>query len=100
MSAFKSVEDLSGVKGVINNIRIVSKVKPTEIKQKIVSAFERSATVDAEKIQVETSGNKVILRGTVRSWVEKNDAENAAFMAPGVTEVENKLMIDYSVMAF
>ena len=99
-AAYKAVEDLLGVKGVINNLKLVSKIKPADIKLKITSALERSATLDAERISVETIGNKVILKGSVRSWAEKKDAEHAAFAAPGVTEVTNELLISSEVPVY
>lgn len=99
-AARNAVENLLGVKGVFNNIRVSSKIKPIDIKQKIKTAFERSASLDAEKIDIETKGSKVILKGAVRSWVEKTDAENAAFSAPGVTEVENRLSIGTEVPVY
>jgi osmotically-inducible protein OsmY len=99
-ASYKAVEDLLGVKGVINNLKLVSKIKPADIKLKITTALERSATLDAERISVETIGNKVILKGSVRSWAEKKDAEHAAFAAPGVTEVTNELLISSEVPVY
>lgn len=90
-----AVEHLTGVKGIVNNLRVVPKLTSTEIKQKINAAFHRNATIDAGKINVETVGNKVILTGKVRSWMEKNEAENTAWLAPGVERVENKIEIEY-----
>ena len=99
-AARNSVENLFGVKGILNNISISTKTKPTEIKQKITSALQRNATLDAEKIRVETSGSKVTLTGTVRSWAEKIDAEDAACAAPGVTTVDNRLEIESEIFAY
>jgi len=61
---------------------------------------KRSATIDAEKIAVETDGGKVILRGKVRSIAEREDAENAAWAAPGVTRVQNDLVVEEEEFAF
>lgn len=100
IAARHSVENLYGVKGIINNISLSPKIKPTEIKQKISSALLRNASIDAEKIEVESIGNTVILTGTVRSWAEKKDAEDAACAAPGVITVDNRLEIESEVLAF
>jgi osmotically-inducible protein OsmY len=99
-AAKTAVENLSGIVGITNNIKIVSTVKTTDVKNKIVSAFHRSATVDSEKINVMVDGSKVVLSGKVRSFAEKRDAANAAWDAPGVDKVENKLEIDTEVYAY
>lgn len=93
-AAEEVIEDLLGIKGVINNIMIATHVQPNEVKNKIEAAFDRSATIDASKIEVQTEGPKVILKGKVRSWAEKKDAEKAAYAAPGVTEVKNELLVE------
>ncbi|MCE2711164.1 MAG: BON domain-containing protein [Cryomorphaceae bacterium] len=96
----KAVENLQGVVGISNNIRIAPKLKSADIKNKIFSAFHRSATLDSDSINITTDGSKVVLSGKVRSFVEKKDAEKAAYLAPGVTEVENKLVIDTEVYSY
>jgi osmotically-inducible protein OsmY len=82
-----------GVKGVTNAIVVTPKVSPTDVRTKIEEALKRSALVDASRITVEAEGSKVILSGTVRSWAEREEAEMAAWAAPGVTQVENRIKI-------
>jgi osmotically-inducible protein OsmY len=92
-AAEKAVRYIPGVKGVINLITIKPKVEPKEIKEKIEEALKRMATVDAENIQVEVQGSEIVLRGTVRSWAERHEAEKAAWSAPGVTSVKNYITV-------
>ena len=100
-AAERAVRYLTGVKGVSNLIAVRSTTTPSpaEVKQKIRQALERNASYDADHITVDVTGNKVVLRGTVRSYAEMRDAERAARNAPGVTDVENKLTIDPAVYA-
>jgi osmotically-inducible protein OsmY len=98
-AAERSVRYLTGVRGVSNLMTLRARPVPADIKQKIKDALQRGAEFDAEHITVEMDGSKVILRGTVRSFAEMQDAERAARNAPGVTEVENRLTVEPSVYA-
>jgi osmotically-inducible protein OsmY len=93
--AERAVRWIKGVNGVSNLIRLKPRAtpSPTEIKHKIEEAFRRSALVDANRVTVEASGGEVMLRGTVRSWAERQEAERAAWAAPGVIRVDNRVTV-------
>jgi len=91
--AESAVKRIRGVKGVTNSITLKPKVAPYEVRRKIEDAFRRSAEIDASRVTVEANGSEVILRGTVKSWAEREEAERAAWAAPGVTKVDNRVTI-------
>jgi osmotically-inducible protein OsmY len=91
--AERAVRRVRGVKSVTNLIKLKPKVTPSEIKAKIEEALKRRAEIDAERITIETDGGEVTLRGTVKSWAERREAEWAAWAAPGVTRVDNRITV-------
>jgi osmotically-inducible protein OsmY len=92
-AAARTVRDLMGVKGVTDNILVQPHVKIADVRDTIEKAFKRSAEVDARRISVVAEDGKVILAGNVRSWAERDEAERAAWAAPGVKQVEDRISV-------
>jgi osmotically-inducible protein OsmY len=92
-AAARIVRDLTGVVGISNEIRVAPHVDAADVQSKIEAALKRSAEVDARRINVSASDGKVVLSGNVHSWFERDQARRAAWAAPGVTEVDDRIMI-------
>jgi osmotically-inducible protein OsmY len=92
-TAEEAVRKIKGVRGVTNSVQLKPRIKPDEIKKKIEEAFRRNAEIDANRIEVESNGAEVILKGRVRSWMEREEAERAAWAAPGVVRVEDRIVV-------
>ena len=92
-AAENAVRGIKGVRGISNLIALRPTTQASEIKTKILEAFRRNAEVDAKRIQVEANGSEVVLKGTVRSWIERAEAERIAWSAPGVTKVEDRIVV-------
>lgn len=92
-AAEAAIRDLAGVKGVSNNLQVKAGVTPQDVRTKIEAALRRSAEVDARRVVVTTHDGVVELSGNVRSWAEREEAAEAAWAAPGVTQVDNKIVV-------
>lgn len=93
-SVTKIIGNIVGVKEIINNIKLAHRPTSIEVKNKIHAAFVRSANIDADKINITTEGNKVILTGKINSWLEYEEAERSVWSTPGVSVVENNLELE------
>jgi len=92
-TAEKAVRRLQGIEGVSNLIKLKPRAQPSEIKRKIEEAFKRNAELDAKRVVVEANGSEVIIKGTVRSWAAREEAELVAWSAPGITKVDNRIVV-------
>ena len=92
-AAARAVRDLTGVQGVMNNITVKPHVQAGDVQAKIEAAFKRSAEIDARRVSVTATDGKVVLNGHVRSWTERQEAERAAWAAPGVSQVDDRITV-------
>jgi osmotically-inducible protein OsmY len=93
--AERLVRRLAGVTGVTNALAVKARLAPADLRQRIEEALVRTAELDAEAIEVEIDGSRIMLKGTVRSWTEREEAERQAWAAPGVTAVDNRIAIAF-----
>jgi len=92
-AAGNAVRDLTGVRGVSNSISVEPHVSAVDVKSKIEAALKRSAEVDARRINVAVADSQVILSGNVHSWFERDEARRAAWAAPGVKTVDDRIAV-------
>jgi len=93
MAAERAVKYLRGVRGVFNQVTLKPAVVPKDVEKRIIEALHRHADIDARRIHVEAEGSRVTISGTVRSWIEKDEAQRAAWRVPGVAVVENRISV-------
>lgn len=92
-AAARAVRDMSGVKGVTNNIIITPKATPADLRDRIERALKRQAELDMNNIRVEVADGAVTLEGKVHSLAERRVAEQAVWAAPGIREVRDRLSV-------
>jgi osmotically-inducible protein OsmY len=92
-AAIRAIRDLTGVTGVASEIIVKPRVSIADVKDKIEAAFKRSAEVDARRVTVAAENGKVVLTGNVHSWAERREVERAAWAAPGVTQIDDRLTV-------
>ena len=93
LAAETTVRNIEGVKGIANQITVKAPASPSDVKNRIEQAFRRHAQIDADRIRVQIAGGTVTLEGEVESWREREDAESAVWAAPGVTDVQDRLLV-------
>ncbi len=93
VAAEKAMHTLTGIKGINDRISVKPVVEPKEVEKDIMNALTRHAQLDARRITVVSHGDRVVLSGSVRTWAEREEAEEAVRVAPGVANIENNITI-------
>ncbi|HEY0650511.1 BON domain-containing protein [Phenylobacterium sp.] len=94
-AAEQSIRRLQGIRGVVNAIMVKPQAQASDVKRRIEAALERQAEIEADKILVTVEGDKVKLDGKVRAWFERDIIERAAWAAPGVKSVDDRIMVSF-----
>jgi osmotically-inducible protein OsmY len=93
IQAEKAVRHVRGVLAVLNHVNVSPRSGARDVHHRIVQALHRNADLDARHISVSIHEGVVTLRGTVMSWLERDAAERAAASAPGITRVDNQIVV-------
>lgn len=91
--AERAVRYLIGVRGVNNLLRVKERATPGDLRERIKRALERRVDEEAKRVHVSVDGDTVTLTGTVPSWTDRDDIENAVWSAPGIRQVKNELKV-------
>lgn len=91
--AKKAAGKISGVVGITNRVQVRQRPATSDIRRRIEAAFDRQADLDAAGVTIALDGGKVTLGGRVKAWHERQVAERAAWAAPGVTAVEDHIVV-------
>jgi osmotically-inducible protein OsmY len=97
--AEKAVRYIKGIRGIFNHIEVASGSVERDVRHRISDALHRSADVDARRITVDVQGDVATLTGGVATWMQYEAAERAAMSAPGITRVDNRIVVEPSVEA-
>ena len=97
--AVRAVRELRGIRGVLNKIEIKPAARAGDIKDLIESALRRQALLEPQHISVDVIANRVVLRGSVSSWAQREAVERAAYSGAGVSAVENRLVVQVPTLA-
>jgi osmotically-inducible protein OsmY len=92
--AEKAVRHIRGVREVLNYIVVSPRAVERDVRHRIVEALHRNANLDARHVTISVAGDKAILTGTVGSWLQRESAERAAADAPGIAQVENRIVVE------